>query len=137
MNPIFIAKLAVYALSAAAIAGVAFYILSLYNDSKQLDICNANLASHIETIKQNNEATDDYQNQLASLNARLAKRVQPKRCIPVQSTCLPSNSASASGNAKPARGLSSEYVRQVASDIKRTAIYVDACSKWVKQQRKD
>lgn len=136
MNPLLIVRLAGYALAVTAIAGFAFYILSLYNDSKKLDICNANLASHIETIKQNNEASDDYQNKLASLNARLAKRVQPKRCVPVQSPCISSNATSASGNTKPARGFSSEYVRQVASDIKRTAIYVEACSKWVKQQRK-
>lgn len=137
MNPLLIAKLAGYVIGLAALVGFALLILSWYNDSKALDLCNAQLEAQTEVIKQNNEATNEYQGKLAALNARLAKRVQPQRCVPVQSTSISGNATSASRNIKQERGLSSQYLRQLAGDMKRTALYVEACSKWVKEQKEN
>lgn len=135
MNPLLIAKLIGYAVAVAAVVGFVMLVLSWYDDSKQLDLCNATLETQNETIKQNAEATSDYQSRLARLNAELAGRVQPSECIRVQPARLPDNAARENGNPEQERGFHSQFLRQIAGDMKRTALYAEACSQWVKKQK--
>jgi len=128
-------KAGAYGVAILAVAGIGFLILSWRDDSKALDSCIAQRNAQIESIKQNNEASNDYQTKLSDLNARLAKRVQPARCIPVSAPCISGSSSGISGNTKQPRGLSSEYLEQIAGDLKRTAIYVKACSNYVKSTK--
>jgi len=116
-----------------ALCGViALVVLSWRDDSKSLDLCEARETAQIATINKNNEASNDYQTKLSDLNARLARRVQPARCIPVSTPCISGSASGISGNTKQPRGLPAGYLEQIAGDLKRTAIYVKACSKWVK-----
>ncbi len=108
-----------------------------HDDSKALVGVRVQLEAQIETIKRNNEVTDEYQSKLSNLRTKYAnlERVQLKRCVPVQSTRVSSNPAGIGGADESERGISAGAIARLAEDFALTAEYVDACAKWVKLAR--
>lgn len=122
-------------------AALAALVMGWRSDSQQLPICKQSLRMMHQQAEQQmkqaaieREQADEYFKELDNVSRELnrLKRVQPARCIPVQSTRSYTTPASADGKLPATHGVTSDALYDFAADAERVRQQLLACQTWAK-----